>query len=74
MGLSQSRFRNAEEPSATRHLHHGDGESIDAGVIDHCRELLCVDIGAVIELSETMFLLSVLVLDKLYSLQHMNIM
>lgn len=31
-------------------------------------------IGAVIELSEVMFLLSVLILDKLYSLQHMNFM
>ncbi len=31
-------------------------------------------IGAVIELSETVFLLSVLVLDKLYSLQHMTLM
>ncbi len=30
-------------------------------------------IGAVIELSEVIFLLSVLVLDKLYSLQHMNL-
>ncbi len=31
-------------------------------------------IGAVIELSEVMFLLSVLLLDKLYSLQHMKLM
>ncbi len=31
-------------------------------------------IGAIIELSEVMFLLSVLVLDKLYSLQHMTFM
>jgi len=31
-------------------------------------------IGAIIELSEVMFLFSVLVLDKLYSLQHMKLM
>ncbi len=31
-------------------------------------------IGAVIELSELMFLFSVIILDKLYSLQHMKLL